>query len=356
MGDETLQPMDDGLIGKYLAGEASPEEAERVRRWLGESPAEQSEFTHFERIWDESAKVALPVAVDTNAAWQKVRRQMNTLPTSDKADDDVSDNVVRPLYPDATGKQGINRPLWQSGQQLWRVAAAVVLLVGLGWIAFQALQPAPISMKTIATRQSKITVTLPDGSQVVLNHDSRLNYPEKFMDSTRQVTLVGEAFFDIKPDAEHPFVIKARETTVRVLGTSFSVRAYTDTVRVAVATGKVQFGTVHKRIFLTRNEEASYVVSRDTLRKAPRLTPNVMAFHTNRLAFDHTTLAEVARTLSDVYGTPVRLSSDSLRNCPYNATFENEKLETVLDVVAATLKLHVEKTPEGFVLAGNGCQ
>ena len=368
------QPIDDGLIGKYLAGEASPEEAERVRHWLGESPDEQSEFARFEQIWDESGKLNQPVAVDTDAAWKKVRRQMQD---SAKAETDLETEVaatevaatevaatevaateiVRPLYP-ADPEKSLGqrqRTLWPGGQ-IWRVAAAVVLFIGLGWVAYQSLQPEPVAMQTIATQQSKTTITLPDGSQVVLNRHSRLNYPNKFTDSIRQVTLTGEAFFDVKPDAEHPFVIKARETTIRVLGTSFSIRAYSDTVRVAVATGRVQFGTVRKRIFLTRNEEASYDISRDTLRKAPRLTPNIMAFRTNRLIFDRTTLAEVARTLTDVYGTPVRLSNESLRNCQYNATFENEKLETVLNLVAETLKLHVERTPEGFVLAGNGCQ
>lgn len=362
------QPIDDGLIGKYLAGEASPEEAERVRRWLGESPDEQSEFARFEQIWDESGKLKQPVAVDTDAAWKKVRRQMQdsaraetdseiNVPTSIATTDVGAMDVVRPLYP-ADPERSLGqrqRTLWQGGQ-IWRVAAAVVLLIGLGWVAYQSLLPEPVAMQTIATQQSKTTITLPDGSQVVLNRNSRLNYPDRFTDSLRQVTLTGEAFFDIKPDAEHPFVIKARETTVRVLGTSFSIRAYSDTVRVAVATGRVQFGTIRKRIFLTRNEEASYDISRDTLRKAFRLTPNAMAFRTNRLIFDRTTLAEVARTLTDVYGTPVRLSNESLRNCQYNATFENEKLETVLNLVAETLKLHVERTSEGFVLAGNGCQ
>lgn len=376
MADETLEPMDDSLIGKYLAGEASAEEVERVRRWLGESPAEQSELSRLTRIWDESARLNQPIPVDTNAAWQKVKRQMREaepdseaairrLPSGDSIieSDANATTPVRPLYPASTDKSAVERPLHQPIQRwawtaipVWRYAAVLLIFMGLGWVAYQSLRPKPIAMQSIATRQSKTTVTLPDGSQVVLNRNSRLNYPEQFTDSTRQVTLTGEAFFEVRPDAEHPFVIKARETTIRVLGTSFSVRAYTDTVRVAVVTGKVQFGTSRKRIVLTPNQEATYEAGLDTLRKALRMSPNVMAFRTNRLAFDRTTLAEVARTLTDVYGTPVRLANESIHNCLYTATFANEKLETILDVVAASLKLRVERTTDGFVLAGDGCQ
>ena len=266
--------------------------------------------------------------------------------------------------PPETGREPVIRPLHtqapqqpvRSRQPFWRVAAAVVVLLGAGWLGYLWLKPAPVHQQLAQTQAAKQTVTLPDGSTVLLNRNSRLDFPDAFTDSTRHVTLTGEAFFDIKPDPEHPFVISAQGTTVRVLGTSFTVRAYSDTVRVAVATGRVQFAAKKQRIVLRPDEEAVYLEQEDTIRKAALLSPNIMAFRTNRLTFDKTALTEVVRSISELYGQPVTLSSDAIKNCRYNGSFENEKLEEVLDIVATSLKLKVERSGQGYVLVGNSCQ
>ncbi|WP_083421865.1 FecR domain-containing protein [Arsenicibacter rosenii] len=348
MNNEQL-PIDDSLIGKYLAGEATADEAERVRRWLDEGPEQAAELDRFGRIWDEAANVPAGRVVDTDAAWAKVNRRMKALP-ADTPPETGREPVIRPLHTHAPQQPVRDR------QPIWRVAAAVVLLLGAGWIGYQWLTPGPVHMQLAQTQAAKQTVTLPDGSTVLLNRNSRLDFPDAFTDSTRQVTLTGEAFFDIKPDADHPFVISARGTTVRVLGTSFTVRAYSDTVRVAVATGRVQFAARKQRIVLRPDEEAVYLEREDTIRKAAFLSPNVMAFRTNRLTFDKTTLTEVVRSISELYGQPVTLSSDAIKNCRYTGSFENEKLEEVLEIVATSLKLKVERSGQGYVLAGNSCQ
>ena len=82
----------------------------------------------------------------------------------------------------------------------------------------------------------------PDGSIVTLNRNSKLIFPKHFTKNVREVTITGEAFFDVKPNTSKPFIINAGNVQVKVLGTSFNVCAYpgTETVEVVVESGKVQ--------------------------------------------------------------------------------------------------------------------
>lgn len=99
-----------------------------------------------------------------------------------------------------------------------------------------------ILYNTIFTpRGGKYKVTLPDGSKVWLNAASSLRYPTAFTD-TRSVELNGEAYFDIAPDASHPFIVSHGKTVVEVLGTTFNMMAYTDeaSIRTTLLSGAVK--------------------------------------------------------------------------------------------------------------------
>jgi transmembrane sensor len=97
---------------------------------------------------------------------------------------------------------------------------------------------------------------LPDGSVVALNSNSKLVFPKQFKGDTREVTIEGEAFFDVKPNAEKPFIINAGNAQVKVVGTSFNVCAYpeTETVEVVVETGKVQVISKNNELTARLNE------------------------------------------------------------------------------------------------------
>jgi ferric-dicitrate binding protein FerR (iron transport regulator) len=112
----------------------------------------------------------------------------------------------------------------------------------------------------------KSTITLPEGSKIWLNADSKLSYPVAFNDKTREVYLRGEAFFDIRKNPDKPFIIHLANGTIHVLGTSFNVRAYDDEdkIETSVSTGKVAFIPKSPRqtrpdtVFLTRDKKVSY--------------------------------------------------------------------------------------------------
>ena len=110
----------------------------------------------------------------------------------------------------------------------WTVACAIVLLViGVGYNFYQSHNEANLVYREVcAVRGEKLLVLLPDGSRVWLNADSKLTYPEQFAKYNRNVTLEGEAYFEVARNEARPFIVQSGKQRVEVLGTSFDVTAY----------------------------------------------------------------------------------------------------------------------------------
>jgi transmembrane sensor len=347
MATEPQSPIDDALLGKYLAGEASQPEVERVRHWLTR-PANQREFDRFTRIWNTAADLNRPDTVNTEAAWQRVKTQMHRSPKAAPAD-----TSVRPLT-DPTPKRAND---WRF---YGRIAAMLTLavLAGVSVWRFTRSGESLNAVARLSASSSNTTrrLTLPDGSQVLLNRHSRLTYPATFTDSTRDVALTGEAFFEVAHDPRHPFRVRAGGAVVRVLGTSFNVRTAGDSVQVAVRTGKVQLAAPRQAVVLTPNQQATYLATTDTIRRPVPLNANRLAYQTGQLSFTNTSLAEVVQTLRDVYDIDIRLSTPALGRCRLTADFGKESIDAILAVVAETLSLTVQREGEARILTGTGCE
>ncbi len=107
-------------------------------------------------------------------------------------------------------------------------------------------------------RGGEYSITLSDGTVVYLNSESELRYPVRFVGKDRRVYLSGEAYFDVKKDQDHPFIVKMKTSAVKVLGTSFDVRAYADEdeVLTTLVQGSVQFSTGEESVILEPGEQA----------------------------------------------------------------------------------------------------
>ncbi|GAB4025083.1 FecR family protein [Spirosoma koreense] len=356
-------PIDDALLGKFLAGETDPAESARVRQWLASQPGSPGgpspdDFAKFERIWEATSRLSrspdTPLAqpgqagFDTDAAWRAVQQKMHL---GNERTDAGSMPVVRPL------RQPERKPDWTPA--LYRVAAVLVLATSFGWMVYRLLfmsQDHPEAYRvTLVTADQKLSKTLPDGTKILLNRHSTLSYPAAFADDRREVTLTGEAFFEVTPDTTRPFRIQARPTVVQVLGTSFTVRAYDDNVQVAVQSGKVRFAGGKKTILLTKNQEATFDPQVDTIRRFPQLSANAFAFRTGQLVFVDEPLREVVKAINEYYNTDVRLANDRLSNCRLKTRFDQLPLDTVLNITAETLGLRIRHEGKQVILDGAGC-
>jgi ferric-dicitrate binding protein FerR (iron transport regulator) len=242
-----------------------------------------------------------------------------------------------------------------------KIAAILLLAVAIGsaaWFMGQK-QLGKVNMaEVIVDDQGLSRIELSDGSIVTLNRDTKINYPDKFGDDIREVSIEGEAFFEVTPDPAKPFIIHAGEATVKVLGTSFSVNAYpeNDMVEVIVETGKVQFSkqetsqNTNFNVILDRGERGTYVNASKKLTKCINNDPNFLAWKTRKLIFNGTSLEEVTKQLNKVYRVQVKTDGTNLDTLLLNAHFENEPLDFILEVISATHGLKVEKSTGQFLL------
>lgn len=357
------RPIDDALLAKFLAGETDPSESARVQQWLASqdsAPNEpsQADFERFAQLW-QNATPADEKPIDTNVAWLSMQQKMQAAesPASAKADPVVKPMPVQKPQPGRSAQPQPPRrqPIWN--RAIWRAAAVLVVAVGVGWLVFQfqnKQRPAEAYL-TLTTTDQRAERILPDGTKVWLNHHSTLRYPTLFDDDSRAVTLTGEAYFEVMPDAGRPFRIQARQTTVQVLGTSFNVRAYDANVSVAVQTGKVRFASKRKAVLLTKNQQATFDLKGDTIRRSLQLATNVFAYKTGQLVFDNEPLRDVVKTLNQVYNADVRLGNEPLGSCRLTTRFDNAPLNAVVAITAETLGLRVRHVGRQVILDGT-CQ
>lgn len=330
------EPISDDLLARYVAGTTTPDEQAQVKAWLAQSADHAQELARFERVWEASTQVGPPaMEVDVEAAWSKVNKRIT-----------AKNKQVEPKV----------LPLQKSSFAAWRVAASVLVVLGLGWLGYRWMTPIEkAEIAVVKTKKNTLEQTLPDGTKVFLNENSTLTAAADFNDETRTVTLKGEAYFDVKRDETRPFIINANGTEVRVLGTSFNVKAYDNHVRVAVTSGKVQFSTPKQKVVLVKDEAAA-TSEADTIVKLPALNFNEMAYRTRVFVFEKTNLSDVVASLREGYHADIRLSSRRLENCLLTARFEKESLDTTLSVIAETLNLRVVRRGNSILLDGSGCE
>ena len=216
-------------------------------------------------------------------------------------------------------------------------AAAVALLCLSVWTAYLYMQP--VAMQTVSTLAETRTVSLPDGTSVTLNHYSTLTYPERFKTDNREVELNGEAYFEVSKDKKHPFIVQTDAVDVRVLGTHFNVDAYRDSrdVRTTLLTGSVAVSNKSnsEHMILKPNEIAIYnKVEKKLTRKLLVDATDEISWRHGELIFDDVPLSDIARKLSNSFGTTIQITDSALQNYRISARFPNgEDLETILSVL-----------------------
>lgn len=201
-------------------------------------------------------------------------------------------------------------------------------------------------------------IGLPDGTFVSLNTNTRITYPKKFVGNLREVSIEGEAFFEVKPDKNKPFVIHAGKAQIKVLGTSFCVNAYPEAkqVEVIVQTGKVQVlnkaaePAQTNELILVPGDKGTLVYASNSLQKTSNQDVNFIAWKTRNLIFKATSLNEVIRNLEKVYNVKISLADPRLNDLLLTAQFNDYPLDFILKVIENTFQLEVQGSNGQYVL------
>jgi ferric-dicitrate binding protein FerR (iron transport regulator) len=334
------------LIAKRLSGNLLPQEERELSAWVEATPANRQFYDEMLQLWSLSAEYDTPYQPDTSKAWNRLS-------------DRIEGNLATLAPP-----QAAIIPLRRTGFRTLITAAAAVVALALGvWLFAPSLfQP---RWETIATTEGeRREISMPDGSKVWLNQSSTLSYPKAF--ATRTVKLTGEAFFEVKKDPAHPFIISSGDIETRVLGTSFNIRAYPGekNIKVSVVTGKVEVSVVSKKtntpqaahLFLLPGDAGVYSKNEQQLDTAATVV-NPITWKAQQLIFKSTPLKQVIPILEDYFNTKINVTSPVLLDCTFTASFEYDSLDTVFLVLKeALVNIKIDKQQGEYFLSGSCSQ
>lgn len=290
----------------------------------------------------------------------------------------IVDKVNERIEEEAALPMKIGLPHWL------KVAAAVLLITSVATLVYK--YNAEISRSftdengveehNVVVRDAGV-IKLPDGTSVLLKQGSRIKYPRRFTKDSRQIYLKGEAYFEVEKDPSRPFIVYTEEVVIRVLGTSFFVRAYKTEkqVRVTVTTGKVSVvkkkdlsetlrrvknneDINRKEVLLVANQELTLNRGDLKLTKQYLSRPSVLSEEVAKITFNfkETPFPEAIKTLSKAYDIPIIYDENTFSSCPLTASLTNqsfyEKLTLICKAVEATFETHNGK----IVITGKGCK
>lgn len=229
----------------------------------------------------------------------------------------------------------------------WTAAACIVFIVSItGYYNFNQLHRSKIEIASVKTFDKDIRIlSLPDGTRVWLNENSEIEYPSKFSGKCRNVTLTGEAFFEVKRDVDHPFIISSGAIKTTVLGTSFNIRAYNNTQpEVNVRTGKVKVESEENTVLLLRGDKAVYGAGTAALSKQKT---NILepAYKKVLMYVDDLTLEQVIATLKRDHAFDVSYLDKDLKNLKMQGTLDTRQgFYETLQTIAFALEIKIIST------------
>lgn len=268
------------------------------------------------------------------------------------------ERVLRRIEKDCGIRKG------KSYTSFMRIAAVVVPLFILNLTAwFLFLKPvSKHGYKEIyAARGDKMIVVLPDGSKVWLNADSKITYPENFSASFRELSLMGEAFFEIEKDPRHPFIVDAGAMKIKVLGTSFNVRAYAedDFITSTLKEGKVSLSFMNNKeedeLLLTPGETVTYSkLNGDYRVEVDPCYESSSDWTRHILQFNNTPLPDLVKVLERHFNVTIELMDKDLYQYTYTFTSQEESLIEILSGMAAITPVkYVQLNKKSYLLQLN---
>lgn len=304
----------DQLLLKYLRGELTLEERHQLNKWLEDDLAREEMLKAFEMYWQNSQH---DFSKDRIEVLDEIKSRI-------KARDSK-----------AITKQSLFI-------RYLKYAAVLLLISSLSILGYSLLdnqqdqEEATIRQveKTSLAGQN-IDLTLPDGSSVKLNAESKLIVPEVFRGETREVELIGEAFFDIEPDPQHPFIIHMKGMSVKVIGTSFNVKAYEDEASqvVAVKSGEVKVTSIitGAEVQLVSHELSILSVTDGNLVKREIEDEDLLfGWVDKKIIFKDQDVLKVFDQLERWYGVQFKIKKSVSQKKLYTAYHDNPTLEEVL--------------------------
>lgn len=314
---------------RFISGETTPEESKLLEQWLNHSPENKKYFDEILRVFNNQLSDQESSEFDTDQAWHTINK-------SNTAEVPML-NKKRSLL-----------------VQITRVAAFFILLVGIAGVYF-LINPKKVILES---QVYVVDFQLPDGSSTTLNKNSTLEYTlGDFGKQKREVTLKGEAFFDVKTNPLLPFIIYTDNIEIEVVGTSFNVCSYPndDIVEVTVKTGKVKVKHRDEEILLSADEKARYTKTTKLIAQHLNKDPNYLGWKTKKYIFEDSPIEQVLKTIEKDFDVHFILNNKEFRQCRLFSHFDNNKLDDILTILKHTFNIEYSIQGNQIFIEGKGC-
>lgn len=310
-----MENLDKELIVRYLSGATDSTENDAIHAWVAASAENRRFMEECFFIWQASKSLHVLETVDTNRALSSLKSKIRK-----------------------KEKQTRFKHYFE-----WTQKVAATLLVPallLSYFLYQSKADEVIPHLEVRTNPGVITsVLLPDSTRVWMNACSYLRYPAQFEGDKREVTLEGEGYFDVMKNQEAPFYVKTRDDySVKVLGTEFNVKAYSDERRIetTLVEGAVNLlydvsdkKQIHYK--LHPNQKGTFEDGRLTVQTVDPIYE--MGWVEGKMYFKNQPMEEVIKRLSRHYNATFIVNSPKVLESLITAKFETEQLLQVLEYI-----------------------
>ncbi|NQD72006.1 DUF4974 domain-containing protein [Sphingobacterium shayense] len=309
------------MIIRCISGNGTTQELAQLHDWLNADIKNEEQYIKMKKVWEiGDIKNSVP-QVDVDQAWK------NFMVLREQRYQGGDNSVI----------------IRRRDRRLWWNAALLIGLLGIAtlWSVYNANTN---HTNLVTTNQIRSEV-LPDGSKVTLNRNSALDYNKSWLSVDRSVRMEkGEAYFEVKPDAEHPFVIQSGNARITVLGTSFHVRHDGNQTQVIVNSGVVNVRYGRHEAILTASQ--GLTIS-DTTRRKVSVEPvedQLYRYYVHQeFIFENTPLSRVFKTFEKAYDVRFVFDNPEDQNLLLTTTFEQQSLSEMLNVITKTFNLKLKK-------------
>lgn len=340
------------LLTKDLTGEITVDEKRELIYLRGEPFYDRREEDLLRSYWTNSHKEDYDSASIFLAIQQRIVN-------GETAREDLEEFFSGPDYPDVNELEQLPAAASNWISQL----ASGLLIVCCTFFIYHSYFTYKRELLIKETPKGVRSVfTLTDGTEIRLNADSRLEYPAHFSDSTREVFLVGEAFFDVSKDARHPFIIHTKDMDIKVLGTTFNVKAYaneslTEATLLHGAITVTLNNPSKKQIYLKPSQKlvlrnlrsdnkriALQSTDIDTsMRQLTYFKPDhatiiETSWTENKLSFKNEDFPSLARSMERWYNVDINFDSENAKQLRFTGIIEKENIQEALKALQLTEK------------------
>lgn len=238
--------------------------------------------------------------------------------------------------------------------RVWLAAATVALLIAMsGWL-YMMLDSDPSFI--IKSNNSGIVqnVPLPDGTVIQLNNHSKLIYPERFAGDSREVFLEGEAYFNVKHDKKHPFIVRAGELKIRVLGTKFTVNASSQSPQITATLleGSIEVSNEKRQMLMKPSQQLRYDVnSGNMLLTELSNASREIRWTQNVWVLSETPLLDICQRMEHLFNVKIIIMNDELIGKSFTGEFyTNESLESISKTMQTSTPFKYERKGKNIIL------